>query len=113
MRRLGAKSALRSLEHVLVSAGGKLVWPISAEVKEVDRHREGQMADSSFRMSSAFVRFIAQSPILSAKAARSNKSSLLPEIESCHNTGRDFCYPSEVSKEGTWGFTSTETIRAY
>ena len=36
VRRQGAESKSRSLEHVLFSAGGKLAWPINAEVKEVD-----------------------------------------------------------------------------
>ena len=31
-----AKRRPRSSEHVLFSAGGKLAWPISPEVKEVD-----------------------------------------------------------------------------
>ena len=34
VRRLGAESTASSLELVLVSAGGELAWPISAEVRE-------------------------------------------------------------------------------
>ena len=49
VRRLGAEMKSRSLEHVLISAGGKLAQPISAEVKEADWHRQGQtnLADST------------------------------------------------------------------
>ena len=38
MRRLMAESTSSNLdiEHVLFSAGGKLAWPNSAEVKEAD-----------------------------------------------------------------------------
>ena len=36
VHRLEAESTSSSLEHVLFSAGGKLAWPISADVKEVD-----------------------------------------------------------------------------
>ena len=45
--KLGAQIRIRS-----ISAGGMLACPISAEVKEIDWHRDGQtkMADSSIRM---------------------------------------------------------------
>ena len=33
---LGPKSTSHSLEHILLSVGGKFAWPISAVVKEVD-----------------------------------------------------------------------------
>ena len=48
MRSQGAESTSRSLEHILISVGGKLAWPISAEVKEVNWHWQDQtkMADS-------------------------------------------------------------------
>ena len=36
VRRLEAEITSRSLEHVLFSMGGRLAWPISAEVKKVD-----------------------------------------------------------------------------
>ena len=36
VRRLWPESTSRSLEQVLFSAGGKLAWHISAEVKEVE-----------------------------------------------------------------------------
>ena len=36
LRRVGAESTSRNLKHVLLTAGGMLAWPISAEVKEVD-----------------------------------------------------------------------------
>ena len=39
-----------------ISVGGRLAWPISAEMKAVDRHLgQTKMADSSIRMSSSFV----------------------------------------------------------
>ena len=60
----GPKARGAILEHVLISAGGKLAWPISTDVKEVDRHREGQakMAESSTRKPSLSFAFIAPSP---------------------------------------------------
>ena len=66
------------------SAGGKLARPISAEVKEVDIRRYGQikMADSSISMSSSFVCLYCAKSKLSATAARENKSSSLSELES-------------------------------
>ena len=83
VRRLGPGTTSRSLEHVLVSAGGKFAWPISAEVKEVDCPREGQtkMGDS-IRMSFSFFCLYYAKSKLSATAARRNKSFSLSELES-------------------------------
>ena len=84
VRRLGDESTSSSLEHVLFSAGGKLAWPISAEVKEIDWHREGQTktADPSIRMSSSFVCLYRAKSELSAGSAKRNESSSLSELDS-------------------------------
>ena len=39
MCHMGAESTSHSLEHILLSAGGKFAWPISTEVKEVNWHQ--------------------------------------------------------------------------
>ena len=55
-RRPGAESTSPSFQHLLFFAGGKLTWPISAELEEVDRHREDptKMANSLIWISSFF-----------------------------------------------------------
>ena len=69
------------------------------------------MADSSIRMSSSFacLYYVVKST-LSATATRRNKSSSLSELESVIKQNTSFL--DEVRKE-KWGFTSTETIKAY
>ena len=87
--RQGVESTSHSLEHILFSAGGKLAWLISAEAKEVDRHRQGQtkIADSSVRTSSSIVCLYCAKSKPNATAARRNKSpSRHPRSGSLHSS---------------------------
>ena len=94
---LGAESVSHSLAHVLSSVGGKLAWPIRAEVKEVNWHRESQtkMADSSIQMCSLICLRFAKSK-LSVTVARRNKSSSFSKLKSSHHTGNHLINPGEV-----------------
>ena len=97
VRHLGAESMSCSFEHVLFSAGGKLAWSISTEVKEVDWHLESQtkMADSSIRMSSLHLPLLHK---VQTKCDSSQEMQVTLALGACvhHRTGHHFTYRGEV-----------------
>ena len=110
VRRLGAEGTSRTWEHVLISAGGKVVWPISVEVKQVDWHWEGQtrMEDFSIRVSSFFC-LCCSKPKLRATTAKRNESILALGARVHHHTGQHFVYSGEVKRH--WALRPQKQLR--